>query len=60
MHENVSNIAMRDVNSSIILDSDLFVICNEVITNRQNPRRFAEVFKMCWEVVFAIYIKGEL
>jgi len=27
---------------------------NEVITNRQNPRRLAEVFSICCDVVFAI------
>ena len=52
--ERVSSRATTDVNSSILLDSILVLICNEVITKRQNPNRFADVFKICWEVLFAI------
>jgi len=52
--EKVSRRATTDVNSSILLDSILVLICNEVITKRQNPKRFADVFKICWEVLFAI------
>ena len=52
--ERVSRRATTDVNSSILLDSILVLICNEVITKRQNPKRFADVFKICWEVLFAI------
>jgi hypothetical protein len=28
-------------------------MCNEVMMNRQNPNRFADVLKMCCEVLFA-------
>jgi len=52
--ERVSSRATTDVNSSILLDSILVLIRNEVITKRQNPKRFADVFKICWEVLFAI------
>jgi len=52
--ERVSSSATTDVNSSILLDSILVLIRNEVITKRQNPKRFADVFKICWEVLFAI------
>jgi len=52
--EKVSNRATIEVNSSILLDSIFELICNEVITKRQKPRRFADVFKICWDVLFAI------
>jgi len=52
--ESVSSSATTDVNSSILLDSIFVLKCNEVITKRQNPKRFADVFKICWEVLFAI------
>jgi len=52
--EIVRNNATIEVNSSIKLPSDLFAMCKEVITNKQNPKRFAEVPKMCCEVLFAI------
>ena len=54
IHEQVSRSAITEVNSSMILDSDEFEICNEVITKRQKPNRFAEVDKICWEVFVAI------
>lgn len=54
IHEHVSNIAITEVNSSITCVSILFEMCKEVITKRQNPKRFAEVFNICGEVVFAI------
>jgi hypothetical protein len=53
--ENVRNKATTEVNSSIILVSVLLVTCKEVITIRQNPRRFTDVLKMCSDVFFAIY-----
>ena len=53
-HEIVNNSATIDVNSSIICVSATFEICKDVITNKQNPNRFAEVFKMCCEVLFDI------
>jgi len=52
--ESVSSSATTDVNSSILLDSIFVLKCNEVITKRQKPKRFADVFKICWEVLFAI------
>ena len=54
IHEKVSSSAITDVNSSIILDSDEFEICREVITKRQKPNRFAAVDRICWEVFVAI------
>lgn len=45
--EQVNNSAMIEVNSSITLEVALLVRCNEVITNRQNPRRLADVGKIC-------------
>lgn len=54
MQEKVSNIATAEVNSSMMCVSDLLAICNDVITKRQNPNRFAEVFRICCEVLFAI------
>jgi hypothetical protein len=55
IHEKIRSKATTEVSSSIILTSDLFEICREVMTKRQNPRRFADVFSMCCEVVFAIF-----
>ena len=52
--EIISKIAITEVSSSIILLSALSVKCSEVITKRQNPKRFAEVFKICCEVLFGI------
>ena len=52
--ETLSKIATTEVSSSIMLLSALSVKCNEVITKRQNPKRFAEVFKICCDVVFGI------
>lgn len=52
--ETLSNIAIEAFNRSIKRDSSLFEIRNEVITNKQNPRRLAEADKICWEVLFAI------
>lgn len=55
MQENVSSIAIIEVNSSMILVSLLLVMFKEVITKRQKPKRFADVFNICCEVLFAIY-----
>ena len=52
--EIISKTATIDVISSRKLNSALFVICKEVITIRQNPKRLAEVPSMCWDVIFAI------
>lgn len=54
MQENVSRIAIMEVISSIKLVSDLSLICKDVITNKQNPKRFAAVFNICCDVLFAI------
>ena len=39
--------ATTEVNSSMILASVLLARCKEVITKRQKPKRFAEVFSIC-------------
>lgn len=54
MQEKVSNTAMTDVSSSMMCVSILLAICREVITKRQNPRRVADVFRICCDVLFAI------
>lgn len=45
--EKTRNKAIAEVNSSMKLDSAWLLICKEVITKRQNPKRFADVLKMC-------------
>jgi ATP-dependent protease Clp ATPase subunit len=45
--EKVSKIAIIEVDSSMRLFSILSAICNEVMTNRQKPKRVADVFKIC-------------
>ena len=54
MHEKVSIIAITDVSSSIICVSVRLAMRKDVITNKQNPRRFAEVFNICCDVLLAI------
>ena len=54
IQEKVSNTPTTDVNSSMKWVSVMLAICNEVITKRQKPRRFAEELRMCCEVLFAI------
>jgi hypothetical protein len=56
-HAKDSITAITEVNLSMPLDSILLPICNEVITKRQNPKRLAEVLKICCEVLFAIIEK---
>ena len=51
--EKTKHNATIEVNSSIKLFSDLFVRCKDVIMNKQKPSKFAEVFNMCCEVLFA-------
>jgi hypothetical protein len=51
--ETVSSKAIIEVNSSMSVPSVLLEICSEVIMKRQNPRRFAEVLRICWEVLLA-------
>lgn len=52
--EKVSNTAIMEVNSSMMCVSIRFAICNDVMTKRQKPKRFAEVANICGEVLFAI------
>jgi hypothetical protein len=54
--EIISNIAMTEVNSSIKLVSLASDRCSAVIINRQNPSKFADVLKMCCDVLLAIYL----
>jgi len=54
IQENVSKTATIEVISSILCVSLLLLMWIEVITKRQNPRRFAEELKICCEVLFAI------
>jgi len=50
--EKMSINAMIEVNSSTRLASEKLEMCNDVITKRQKPRRFAAVFKMCSDIFF--------
>ena len=52
--ETVKIKATNDENSSIRLFCDSLEICSDVITIKQNPSRFAEVFRICCEVLLAI------
>jgi hypothetical protein len=54
IHENVSKTATTEVNSSIKNVSVWLAMCKDVITNKQNPSRLADVFNICCEVLFAI------
>ena len=45
--ENVRNMAITEMNSSMSVDAARSVMCNEVITSRQNPSRFTEVLRIC-------------
>ena len=53
-HESVSIKATIEVNPSIINPSDLLPNFKEVITKRQKPNSFADVVKICGDVLFAI------
>jgi len=57
--ENVNKTAMMEVASLIKWVSTLLLNRNEVITKRQNPSRFAEVPKICCEVVFDIVLQND-
>lgn len=50
----MKRIAATEVKSSMMLVNDRLLTWKEVMTMRQNPKRLAEVVKMCWEVLFAI------
>jgi hypothetical protein len=54
MEEIVKSIATIEVNSSIRLFSAAFDSRMEVITNKQIPSKFAEVPKICVDVLFAM------
>jgi len=54
---NTRNTDTTDVISSRKLLAVLLDICSDVMMNRQNPNRFAEVLKMCCEVLFALVLK---
>jgi len=56
IQENVNRTPTMEVNSSMKFVSVRFVICNDVITKRQKPGRFAEELRMCCEVLFAILV----
>ncbi len=45
--EQVKKSAITEVNSSIKEFAVLLLICKDVITNKQKPRRFAAVDNMC-------------
>jgi len=55
--ENVSNSAITDTNSSIIVEAALFEICIDVITNKQNPKRLAAVGRICCDVLVGMDFK---
>jgi hypothetical protein len=50
----VSSTAISEVSSSMICVSARLAMCNDVITKRQNPKRFADVLRMWGEVLLAI------
>jgi len=54
MQDIVSNTATIEVNSSMICVSVLLAMCKDVMINRQNPNRLAEVLSICGEVLLAI------
>lgn len=60
IQENVSTVATTDVNSSVRCLSVRLAICKEVITKRQKPKRFAAVFNICGDVLFAIAAFGNI
>jgi hypothetical protein len=46
---------MTEAASSIILEADLSVMCNDVITKRQKPSKLADVPRICLDVLFAMW-----
>lgn len=52
--DKVKAIAMIEVNSSTKLFSVFFAKCIDVMINRQKPSRFADVAKICCDVLFAM------
>lgn len=55
--DTVSRIATMEVSSSIRWVSVKLAICNEVITNKQNPNKLADVLSICCEVLFGMLQK---
>ncbi len=53
----MSRIQAKPVNSSMRDTSLIFDIFSEVSTIRQKPSRFDEVYKMCSDLLFAIFPK---
>ena len=54
MHDVLNNTAIIDVSSSSKCVSISLAMCNDVIINRQKPKRLADVLKICCDVLFAI------
>ncbi len=52
MQEKIRARATPEVNSSMSLISEYLELCKEVMTNRQNPSKVAEVFRICCDVLF--------
>lgn len=54
IQESPRNKAITEVTSSMKWDSVELAMWSEVITKRQNPKRLADVPRICCEVLFAI------
>jgi hypothetical protein len=54
MQANASSNAIKDANSSTMVDFAVSVMWNDVITIRQKPRRFVAVPSMCGDVLLAM------
>ena len=54
MQENINKTATIDANSSTRLLAVFSAIWRDVIIMRQNPSRFAAVFKICCDVLLGI------
>jgi len=55
-HESVSNTAIMEVSSSSRCVSVKLATCKDVMTNKQKPRRLADVLRMCCEVLLAMRV----
>lgn len=55
MHDAVRKMATIEVSWSIRWVSNWLLMCSEVMTNRQNPSRLAEVPSICGDVLLAIF-----
>jgi hypothetical protein len=56
IHDAVSNTETIEVSSSMKWVSIGLAICRDVMIKRQNPKRLADVFKICGDVLLAIVI----